>query len=39
MRDINAVNTAGVSHNQFTRYDVEANGLVLNNGNTAQSAR
>jgi filamentous hemagglutinin len=37
--NINTANAAGVSHNQYTRYDVEANGLVLNNGNIAQSAR
>ncbi|MFP5391040.1 MAG: filamentous hemagglutinin N-terminal domain-containing protein, partial [Gammaproteobacteria bacterium] len=29
--NINGANAAGVSHNQFTRYDVEAKGLVLNN--------
>ena len=32
-------NAQGLSHNKFTRYDVEANGLVLNNGNTSQAAR
>jgi len=32
-------NAQGLSHNKYTRYDVEANGLVLNNGNTAQAAR
>lgn len=37
--NINAANGAGVSHNVFTRYDVQGNGLVLNNGNTSQAAR
>lgn len=37
--NINTANSAGVSHNQFTRYDVEAKGMVLNNGNSSQSAR
>lgn len=37
--DINTANAAGLSHNQFTRYDVGTNGLVLNNGNTSQMAR
>jgi filamentous hemagglutinin family protein len=37
--NINTANAAGVSHNQYTRYDVEKNGLVLNNGNSAVSAR
>ena len=32
-------NAQGLSHNKYTRYDVEANGLVLNNGNTSQAAR
>ncbi|MDQ7970202.1 MAG: hemagglutinin repeat-containing protein, partial [Oxalicibacterium faecigallinarum] len=35
----NTANSAGISHNQYTRYDVEAIGLVLNNGNVSQSAR
>jgi len=37
--NINTANAAGVSHNQFLRYDVEINGLVLNNGNSDQIAR
>ena len=37
--DINTANAAGLSHNKFTRYDVDTNGLVLNNGNTSQMAR
>lgn len=37
--NISTANGAGISHNQFTRYDVEANGMVLNNGNTSQVAR
>lgn len=37
--NINTANGAGVSHNVFTRYDVQGNGLVLNNGNTSQAAR
>jgi filamentous hemagglutinin len=37
--NISTANAAGISRNQFTRYDVEANGLVLNNGNTSQIAR
>jgi filamentous hemagglutinin len=32
-------NAQGLSHNKYTRYDVEANGLVLNNGNTSLAAR
>ncbi|MDD5394880.1 MAG: hemagglutinin repeat-containing protein [Thiothrix sp.] len=37
--NIETANAAGLSHNRYTRYDVEANGLVLNNGNNAQIAR
>lgn len=37
--NIKAPNTAGLSHNQFLRYDVESQGLVLNNGNLTQINR
>lgn len=37
--NINTANAAGLSHNQYLRYDVEAKGLVLNNGNASQVAR
>lgn len=37
--NINAANTAGLSHNQYTRYDVDSHGLVLNNGNASQIQR
>ncbi len=37
--NIDTANAQGVSHNRFTRFDVEANGLVLNNGNNAVAAR
>jgi filamentous hemagglutinin family protein len=37
--NINTANGAGVSHNQYTRYDVETHGLVLNNGNASLAAR
>ncbi len=37
--NINAANSAGLSHNQYTRYDVESKGLVLNNGNASQIQR
>lgn len=37
--DINTANAAGVSHNQYTKYNVDPKGLVLNNGNNAQMAR
>lgn len=35
--NINAANAAGVSHNQFTRYNVESKGLVLNNSSFAKA--
>lgn len=37
--NIDTANASGLSHNRYTRYDVEANGLVLNNGNNSQIAR
>ncbi|SIT12674.1 filamentous hemagglutinin N-terminal domain-containing protein, partial [Neptunomonas antarctica] len=37
--NIETANATGLSHNRYTRYDVEANGLVLNNGNNSQIAR
>jgi filamentous hemagglutinin len=37
--NIDTANAKGLSHNRYTRYDVEANGLVLNNGNNSQIAR
>ena len=37
--NINAANAAGLSHNQYTRYDVDSKGLVLNNGNATQIQR
>ena len=37
--NINAANATGLSHNTYTRYDVEANGLVLNNGDISQISR
>ncbi|HSB96803.1 MAG TPA: hemagglutinin repeat-containing protein, partial [Spongiibacteraceae bacterium] len=37
--DINTANAAGVSHNQYLKYNVDNKGLVLNNGNTDQMAR
>jgi filamentous hemagglutinin len=35
----NTANAAGLSHNQYTRYDVDSKGLVLNNGNATQIQR
>ncbi|MDF1590779.1 MAG: hemagglutinin repeat-containing protein [Desulfobacterales bacterium] len=37
--DIKTANAAGLSHNRYLRYDVETNGLVLNNGNSSQLER
>lgn len=37
--DINTANAAGVSHNQYLKYNIEKKGLVLNNGNSSQMAR
>jgi filamentous hemagglutinin family protein len=37
--NIKAANAAGLSHNQYLRYDVESKGLVLNNGNLTQFER
>ncbi|HTK84371.1 MAG TPA: filamentous hemagglutinin N-terminal domain-containing protein, partial [Patescibacteria group bacterium] len=37
--DIANPNSAGLSHNQFTNYNVDSNGLVLNNGDSSQMQR
>jgi filamentous hemagglutinin family protein len=37
--DIKTANAAGVSHNQYLKYNVDPKGLVLNNGNSSQMAR
>ncbi|OYQ42033.1 hypothetical protein CHU94_03265 [Rhodoferax sp. TH121] len=37
--DIARANSAGLSHNQFLQYNVDAKGLVLNNGNSSQAGR
>jgi filamentous hemagglutinin family protein len=37
--NIKAANAAGLSHNQYLRYDVETKGLVLNNGNLSKIER
>ena len=37
--NIAAPSASGLSHNQFTSYNVDSQGLVLNNGNSSQSHR
>jgi len=37
--DIAAPNATGLSHNQFTKYNVNPTGLILNNGNSDVMAR
>jgi filamentous hemagglutinin family protein len=37
--NIKAANAAGLSHNQYLNYNVESNGLVLNNGNLSKIER
>jgi len=37
--DIATPNGSGMSHNAFTSYNVDAHGLVLNNGDMSQAAR
>ncbi len=37
--DINTANSSGLSHNVFSRYDVDTKGLVLNNANSSQITR
>lgn len=37
--NIEKANAAGLSHNTYTSYNVEQNGLVLNNGNSSQLMR
>lgn len=37
--NIKAANAAGLSHNQYLRFDVETKGLVLNNGNLSKIER
>lgn len=37
--NIGTANASGLSHNTYTRYDVELKGLVLNNGNRSEMAR
>ena len=37
--NIETANATGLSHNYYTKYNVEANGMVLNNGNNSQVVR
>jgi len=37
--NIAAPSATGLSHNQFTNYNVDSKGLVLNNGNTSEAYR
>ncbi|QJQ06548.1 filamentous hemagglutinin N-terminal domain-containing protein [Undibacterium piscinae] len=37
--NIETANAKGLSHNKFTRYDVETKGVVLNNGNNSLVSR